>query len=265
MKKDISLLDWTTLDVPRLQANHHWVLPQVLAFFNQNLRLERGSSGKISSAATLRALHADLLDARVKFQTGKVVQPEDITTMLQYLKYAPRGDILYGKQGLPTNVRYSAPVPLLLSAVKEYRNVGYEEWDYGDPGIKHVLDKDLYDLIQYRSTDFSDFDLLEIRELGRTIKSGARMGRQTPYASCTAVNGIQDPDFRGLPRLLKLMLTQMWLYHPTVRHPLMWTNLLDLDTAAPPLVDQDVLTPTPSETRGRKARESEPLDKLPWQ
>jgi hypothetical protein len=264
MKKDIALLDWSTLDVPRLQANHHWVLPQVLAFFNQNLRLER-VGGKISSSATLRALHADLLDSRVKFQTGKVAQAEDITNLLQYLRYAPRGDIIYGKQGLPTNVRYSAPVPLLLSALKEYRSVGYEEWDYGDPGIKHVLDKDLYDLIQYKSTDFSDFDLLEIRELGRTVKTGARAGRQTPYASCTAVNGIQDPDFRELPRLLKLMLTQMWLYHPTVRHPLMWTSLQNLDLPAAPLVDQDVLVPPTTETRGKKARESDPLPKLPWQ
>lgn len=264
MKKDISQLDWSLLDLPRLQANHHWVLPQVLAFFNQNLRLERVGS-KISGSATLRALHADLLESRVKFQTGKVAQPQDITTMLQLLNHAPRGEILYGKQGSPANIRYSAPVPLLLSALKEYRNVGYEEWDYQDPGIRHILDKDLYDLIQHKHMDFSDFDLLEIRELGRTVKSGARAGRQTPYASCTAVNGIPDPDFRGLPRLLKLMLTQMWLYHPTVRHPLMWTNLQDLDEPAPPLVDAEVFSDSEPETRGRKAKPQPELQKLPWQ
>ena len=262
MKKDISQLDWSTLDLPRLQANHHWVLPQVLAFFNHNLQLVRVGE-KISSSATLRALHADLLEFRVKFQTGKIATSDDLTTMLQYLNHAPRGELLYGKQGLPTNIRYSAPVPLLLSGLKEYRDVGYEEWDYSDPGIRHLLDKDLYDLIQYKTTDFTDFDLLEIREQGRTVKSGARAGKQTPYASCTAVNGIQDPDFRGLPRLLKLMLTQMWLYHPTVRHPLMWTNLSDLDKAAPSLVDAEVFeTPT---ARGTASREAPPLDKLPWQ
>lgn len=262
MKKDIAQLDWNVLDLPLLQANHTWVLPQVLAFFNQAIRLER-VAGKISSSATLRALHADLLDARIKFQTGRVLQSRELTNLFHYINYSPRGELLAGRQGSPDNARYAAAVPLLLSAFKEYRDVGYESWDYSDAAIGTFLDLDTQTILPYLKTDYSHLDLVEIRETGRTVKSGARQGRKTPYLACTGVNGILDPEFKALPRLVKLMLCQMWVYHPTIRHPLAWTNLLDLDVPAPSLVDADVLDV--QETRGRKAKpEPEPF-KLPWQ
>jgi hypothetical protein len=262
MKKDISLLDWNTPDIPMLQANHTWVLPQVLAFFNSVVRLER-VDGKISSSATLRALHADLLESRVRFQSGRVLGSGELSGLFAYINHSPRGEILYGKQSAPTCARYGAAVPLLLSAFKELRNVPYGAWDYTDPKITAFLDKDTAAVVPHIGQEFPDLDLVEIRELGRTVKSGARAGRQTPYVSCTSINGIPDPDFRALPRLVKLMLCQVWLYHPTVRHPLAWTNLLDLDSPAPSLVDTEILDEP--ETRGRKAKpEPEPL-KLPWQ
>lgn len=245
-----------------LQANHQWVLPQVLALFNQVIRLERVGN-KISASATLRVLHADLLDARVRFQTGRVLGSADLTGLFNYINHSPRGEILYGKQSSPTCARYAASVPLLLSAFKEFRNVGYSEWDYTDPKITAFLDADNAQVVDYIGRDFPDLDLLEIRELGRTVKSGARAGRQTPYAGCTSVNGIPYPEFKALPRLVKLMITQMWLYHPTTRHPLAWTNLLDLDQPAPPLVDAEVFEQP--ETRGRKAKPQPELQKLPWQ
>jgi hypothetical protein len=263
VKKDISQLDWSVLELPILQSNYTWVLPQVLAFFNQVIRLER-VSGKISASATLRALHADLLESRVKFQSGRVVSSRELTNLFAYINHSPRGEILTGRQGSSESLRYAAPVPLLLSAFKEYRNVQYQEWDYDDPSIQVFLDKDTQSILPYLGQTFPDFDLLEIRELGRTVKSGAKQGRKTPYASCTAVNGIPDPEFKALPRLVKLMLTQMWLYHPTTRHPLAWTNLQDLDEPAPPLVDAEVFD-VPTETRGRKAKPQPELQKLPWQ
>lgn len=262
MKKDISQLDWNTLDIPQLQANHAWVLPQVLAFFNQVVRLER-VGGKISSSATLRALHADLLDSRVRFQSGRVLGSAELTNLFKYINYSPRGEILAGRQGAPDNARYAASVPLLLSVFKEYRDVGYEQWDYSDPGIKVWLDGDTQTILPHLKTDYSSFDLVEYRETGRTVKSGARQGRKTPYASCTGVNGIPDPEFKALPRLVKLMLCQMWVYHPTLRHPLAWTNLLDLDSPAQPLVDTEILDEP--ETRGRKAKPQPEIVKLPWE
>lgn len=263
MKKDIAQLDWNTLELPQLKDNHGWVLPQVLAFFNHNIRLCR-TGDKISASATLRALHADLLESRVKFQSGKTVTSRELTSLFQYVNYSPRGQIISGNQTLVANQRYAGSVPLLLSAFKEYRNVSYMSWDYTDPAILQLLDKDNQEVIQYIGQDFPDLDLLEIRELGRTIKSGTREGRQTPYTSCTSVNGIKDPDFKKLPRLVKLMLCQLWVYHPTTRHALAWTNLQDLDEPAPPLVDQEVFD-VPTETRGRKAKPQPELQKLPWQ
>lgn len=263
MKKDISLLDWNTLDQPFLKDNHSWVLPQVLAFFNHNVRLCR-TGELISASATLRALHADLLESRVKFPSGRVVSNRELTSLFQFANYSPRGQIVSGNQILGSNQRYAASVPLLLSSFKEYRNVSYMSWDYTDPAILQLLDKDNQEVIQYIGQDFPDLDFLEIRELGRTIKSGTREGRQTPYTSCTSVNGIKDPDFKKLPRLVKLMLCQLWVYHPTTRHPLAWTNLQDLDQPAPPLVGAEVFDVS-TENTGRKAKPQPELQKLPWQ
>lgn len=252
MKRDISSLDWNTVDVAFLKANHTWVLPQVLAFFNQVIRLQRtGDSEKISSRATLRALHADLLDGRVRFASGKVVTPRELTVLLQYINYAPRGELITGTQTSTQNSRYAAGVPLLLSAFKEYRGVPYSAWDYSDPAIQQFLCKDLFELIPYMGVTH-DFDLLEIREIGRTQKSGKNPGKQKNYVSCTAITGITDPDFKKLPRLLKLMLCQCWVFHPTVRHALAWTDLCNLDEPAPPLVDP-VVVPAASD-----------VFKLPW-
>ena len=260
MRKDISSLDWTQVDLGVLQHNHSWVLPQLFAFFNQNVRLQRDESGKISSQATLRALHADLLDARVKFSSGKPATAEDLTRMIAHLNHAPRGEIIYGKQTTQENLRYNASVPLFLSIFKEYRDVPYEAWDYEDPKIAAFLDKDWNQVVPYLHKPLPEMDLLEIRELGRTIKSGTRQGKKTPYESCTAVTGIADPDFRGLPRLLKLQLCQFWVFHPQLRHPLSWTSHLDLDSAALPLVDTEVLV-----TTQKSAKISENHSLLPWQ
>ena len=281
MKKDISQLDWSAPDLALLKANHAWVLPQVLAFFNQVVRLLRAVNGDlVSASATLRALHADLLDARVKFHTGRVVTAKELTGLLCYVNHAPRGEILSGTQTTTQNARYSAAVPLLLSAFKEYRDVPYSAWDYSDPAIAQFLDKDLQELIPHLNKTH-DFDLLEIREIGRTQKSGKNPGRQKSYVACAAITGVDDPVFKKLPRLLKLLLCQCWVYHPTVRHPLAWTNLLDLDQPAQPLVDAEVLTapqpevyrlpwdtgePTPVFTKANpKPRVQPELPKLPWQ
>lgn len=281
MKKDISQLDWATPDLALLKANYAWVLPQVLAFFNSAVQLQRASgNNKISASATLRALHADLLDARVRFHTGRAVTAKELTGLLCYINRAPRGEIVSGTQTSTQNARYSAAVPLLLSAFKEYRDVPYSAWDYSDPAIAQFLDKDLYELIPHLNKAH-DFDLLEIREIGRTQKAGKNPGRQKSFVGCTAITGVDDPVFKKLPRLLKLLLCQCWVYHPTVRHPLAWTDLLDLDQPATPLVDPEVLiAPQPeiyrlpwdageptiifTKTAPKPRAQPEPL-KLPWQ
>lgn len=282
MKKDISSLDWNTPDLVTLKANYAWVLPQVLALFNQVVRLQRApGTDKISSQATLRALHQDLVDDRVKFSTGRTITARELTTLLVYINHAPRGEIISGTQTSTQNSRYSAAVPLLLSAFKEYRDVPYSAWDYADPAISQFLDKDLQELIPHMNKTH-DFDLLEIREAGRTQKAGKNPGKQKSYVGCTAITGIDDSVFKKLPRLQKLLLCQCWVYHPTVRHSLAWTDLQNLDQSAPPLVDVEILTTPPATptyrlpwdtgepvpviaTRVGKAKpQPEPL-KLPWQ
>jgi hypothetical protein len=130
----------------------------------------------------------------------------------------------------------------LLSAFKEYRGIKYSEWDWQDAKRKHFLDPDMLEYSNNfgQPVDWSVEELLELREEGRTIRTGTKAGTQKPLVTTTTLTGLSDPEFKALPRLQKLALCQVWVYHPTIRHDLMITDHMNLDQHPEPLVTDDV-------------------------
>jgi hypothetical protein len=97
-----------------------------------------------------------------------------------------------------------------------------------DPDFNNIAD-----LIGNFDNPFSKEELLEIR------------GDSDPklYKSVSVLSRSDNLDFKTLPILARLMLAQMWIAHPTLRHPLAITDLSKPDTAAEPLVVIEVLDP----------------------
>lgn len=239
-KQSLADLSW--------HANAGWILPQLLAFLGSKLPLAR-VDGKYSASASLRAIRDAIVEGQLTFSTGLPISMPQMLGMFNVLNTKARGDILQAgwKQGSGEGARYGTAVPLILSAFKEYRNIGYSEWDWSDPNMQHLVDPHILAMVPYfgKDCEFEKDILLEFREVGRVIASGVQAGSKKPVALATTLNGISNPKFKALPRLVKLLLCQVWVYCPECRHKFAITNLMDLDTPAPLLVETDLIEEHP--------------------
>lgn len=233
-----------TLDKDRLEpfrARSQVLLPHLLAFLGSTIKLVKDDTDKFSFKLTVQQLVEDLQNQKLLLE-GEPVQQNWMRGVLKVLNHAPRGELLHSsmKQTKLEGVRYNASIPLILSAFKQFRNVQYEHWNWDcEQSLKareFFLDRDSMLVAEQRGFDglWTETELQDFRELTNT--------KQKPLTSVTAVVRIPDPKFKELPRLVKLMLLQLWAYHPSVRHPLAITNLQNFDEPAPPLVDSQIST-----------------------
>lgn len=232
--KDITAWD----DKDWLTANCDWILPQVVARIGELPLVKNG--GMISFRSTLEAWGKSGLDLG-----DRVLELESFKRVLVWINQAPRGQVL-GSGKVQTRVdwiHWSAPVPLVLSAFKRYRSVGYELWDWTDSYCKYFLDPDLAECVPYfhKPPVFEADQLLEWRARALEVKTGKNMGTTRKPQSTAVAYNITDPDFKDLPRLLKLMLLQLWCYMPQFYNPYMIVNLQNLDQPQVPLVDDNIL------------------------
>jgi len=225
--------------------NASWMLPQLTTLLGSKLLLVQGDLG-YSATATLAKLKTTLATEGFTFSNGLEVSASKIMGIFNILNHSPRGEIFPKgwKQSSGEGMRYSTAVPLILSAFKECRDVGYADWDWSDKNMQHLVDQDTLELSSVFNTwdnPFTQEEILEFREIGRTIKSGANKDAKKAYHLTTTLNGIAHPLWKPLPRLLKLMLCQVWVYHPTIRHKFAISDPLNLDNPAVPLVSTDLL------------------------
>ena len=266
-KKDISNYDFSqfargTLTLDSLEAfksNSTWILPQLLALLGSRLQLVR-ENGLISFSKTLISLGS----GDITFDNGLQIDRLTLQGMLKVLTHQHRSHFVHGRLTSDFGLRYNSSVPLILSAMKQYRGVGYSEWDWADEKRAFFLDPDfvaIADMIGNFANPFSKDELVEAR--GDVDP--------TTYKAVAQISKYADLDFKKLPRLAKLMLTQVWVYHPAVRHPLAITDLAEPDEQAESIVADSVLDPwsggspwgvsTPNPKR--KAVQQEVAD-IPW-
>lgn len=239
MKKSIGSLLWESPPDPQLS---HWVLPQLAAHIGSTWPLVKGVDGKVSATLTLRGW-STLCDQGSLTLDHLVLTRPQLRNIMRYLTLSPRGDLLGPMKQVGDGVRWSAPVPLIPSFFKEFREVPYSMWDWSDPNLHLILDSDLVEVVQTEDdgVNWSPEDLLQFRVGALEVKTGKHAGTVRKPETCSQVYGVTDPQFRGLPRLVKLMLTQLWCYHPSVRHRFMILSLDDFDSIPPPLVEGEVV------------------------
>lgn len=246
--KSISNINWEIEQI--LPENVNWALPQILADIGSNWPIKKNASGLYSFTDTL-ALWAQLMDNKQLLLGNNFISKNGCRQLLSWLNQAPRGQVL-GSTARQTSkewIRYSAPVPLILSAFKQYRNVKYSHWDWTDSKRNWFFDDDfgaLTNLGADLANKWTKEELLEFRQCALEVKSGLKQGTIRRPESTATVYGVTDSEFKKLPRLAKLALLQLWVFSPTLRTELMVTNPFSLDSYPEPLIETEIFT-TPTE------------------
>lgn len=223
MKRDIKFWDFGDLSLSK--ANQAWILPQADQLIQD--------WPAISNVSGLWKALGERLDDQWYPGWNKT----KIKALVSWLCTSPRGEVV-GNQD--RHIRHSAPIPLVLANLKE-AGVSYSSWDWDDPMISTVVDKDVLDMVRW----FKGDEYQKVRDLGSDwfskarstaleIHSGKNAGSLRNPLKTTSVSHVK---FEA-PRLAKLALFQFWVFHPTVRHPLMICGP-DLDTHPEPLVVDD--------------------------
>ncbi len=203
-----------------------WALPQALAHIG-TWKAIKDKDGNYDGVATVR-------NAISSSEVGS-----DWTKgLIYFITSHPRGTIIpYGvkatsKEMLP----FSALVPLFLAAFKKYQNIPYSKWVH----LQDLIDQDLLAAMKAETPEYTVDELLERRVEGSTIRSGDKAGNIKNPLSTTSLTKTGDDEFDKLPRLAKIMLTQCWLAHPSVRNEYMILDPNDWDNMPKPLIDGDV-------------------------
>lgn len=202
-----------------------WILPQALAHVGK-WKIVRTAEGLVDGTETVKKAIAE-----------SSLGSEWTKGLLMYLIANPRGTIF------PTTLRqtgellpYSALVPLVLAGFKKYQNIPYSSWT----NIKSLIDKDLLAAMTCDVPKYSNEELLEIRTIGSTVGSGKDKGTVKPPVKTTTIVSTGDATFDQLPRLAKIMLTQCWIAHPTLRHEYMVLDPSNWDIMPDSLISTDI-------------------------
>jgi len=220
-------------------ANASWILPQASAFIARVVNPQRNDQGVLSFSKTVDDLR--VRRGTLTFDDGTACR--SLGSIIALLTHAPRGEVIGSTSGIKDNARWNAAVPLILAALKEYKDIDYSSWDWTDPARIEFLDKDMYDYSKtfYTEYPFTKDELLEYQTNARTFKTGQKAGTMRAVGSTTLITKTSNPDFDSLPRLAKLALCQTWIFHPSKYNKFMITNPLNLDSPAAPLVDAEVV------------------------
>ena len=221
-----------------------WLLPQLMSFFGSSLKLRKcETTGLYSPTYFIRDNVALCRENKLLYE-GNPVPQTIFQGMMRVLIHYPRGDLLNATSQKQTKegIRYAANVPLVLSAFKEFRNVQYSEWNWQDENMQHLVDLGHQELIPYIVSEelrgtLSKWDsstLMAIRDEANT--------KDVPLTSMYSIAVGTDMEFKKLPRLLKLMLCQVWVYHPSIRQALGICSVDDVDLLPEPLTSSDIPT-----------------------
>lgn len=206
-----------------------WLMPQVLMYLHQTVKLVKDDDGLYNGTKTLKAWVSE--------------DPVRRRGIIYYLTIPKRG-VVVKSQSSPEGRDYSALVPLFLSAFKKYRDVPYSAWN--PSSLDYVVAENLLQAMLIEEVpQLSVDELLEIRTLGLTTAGGKTAGTMKVARSTFKLTGIQDTllgPLNAYSNLAVTMLCQTWVADPSIRCNLMILDPIDWDATPPPLVSIDLFT-----------------------
>lgn len=218
-----------------LTAYNSWMLPQIAAHYG-NWELVY-NYGKVDSQAT----------AKKNMQTPWDIGLWKVCTKLK------RGSLVKSQIN-PEFASYSALVPLILMGAKKFQGVKYSSWDIQANTL--LVDKNLREAMFWQP-DETHLDhenmvadelcfglgserLLQLRDIGLTVKSGPKKGSKQSPTSAWCLRGMQGTELEKAPKLVGTMLTQIWVAHPSIRTEYMVLDPSDWDCMPAPLVSTEI-------------------------
>lgn len=220
-----------------LTAHNSWMLPQIAAHYGDWELVNNPETRKIDSKAT----------AKKNMLTAWDIGLWKVCTKLK------RGSLVKSQVN-PEFASYSALVPLILMGLKKFKGIMYHQWDIDENTL--LVDKNLREAMfwqpgEYEGLEYGLIDselryglgserLLELREMGLTVKSGPKKGIVQAPTSAWCLRGMQGTEFARIPKLVGTMLTQIWVAHPSLRTEYMILEPNNWDWMPPPLVSTEI-------------------------
>lgn len=203
-----------------------WLYPQLMTLLSE-LKINRDpDTGMIDGTK----FWTDNIDVKSDWWKG----------LVRFIMIDPRGLTMKEKQYTSPGRQYCSLVPIVLAAHKLYNDVPYSHWDRST--LRSVVNKSLADAMLFEPEFWFDpEEILEIRDQGLTVKSGARSGQMNKPETTYKMYGIEEEYFKNIPHLAQVMAAQIWCAHPTNRTDLMVLDFKDWDNMPNKLADSNIL------------------------
>lgn len=128
-----------------------------------------------------------------------------------------------------------AAVPIVMAAYKTMHGIKYSSWDleeFNGTAIQRFFNKQM-SWIFNKELLVPELDRDKVTALRERALLERKSGVVKP-ATSYKFEKTDDAEFDALPRMLKMLLLQTWVFHPQIRHEDMVTNLADWDTPMEP-------------------------------
>lgn len=214
-----------------LDANHGWVIPQMMAYFGREWRVVRREDGIIDCEKTV------VKNAKNNFDRG-----------LYLVAMLPRkviGNPEKTKERWLDLSMYNHLVPIILCGFKQYQNIKYSEWDRET--LFRIVDEELCYAMLTIPPEMSKEDILELRNHGLKVKKGIKAGTSRSPVTTFGLAHMTSYDKYNLTNLNKLgliMLTQIHSAHPSnYKEGYQVLSAKDWDNIPEPLITTEVFNP----------------------
>lgn len=191
-------------------------------------RPTRSESGKFSASSVVSRLKAGDYSApygEADWDDSKIPGTK-ILELWKFFHLCKAKDYMAQSQVKATDV--CSGVPIVLYAYKHQHDINYNDWDRSDPCLPMMLTQDLRWLVQPPPMPEID-DIKELTEQFLTTGTTGIINPVTnPKASLTT-----HTEFNKLPKYMRYMYLQTWIYHPSIRSKNMITDWDDWDAERP--------------------------------
>lgn len=191
-------------------------------------RPTRNESGKFSASSVVSKLKASDYSApygEADWDDAKI-PGKKILEIWKFLHLCKAKDYMVASQVKATDV--CSGVPLVLYAYKHQHDINYNDWDRSDPNLAMMLTSNLRWLLgDCAMSEITDIKTLT-EEFLTTASTGVVNSVTNPKASHTTNN-----EFNKLPKYMRYMYLQTWIYHPSIRSKNMITDWNDWDAERP--------------------------------